>query len=217
MAAAPDNVLGHWAKLCEGLQESPKEFYAQVEAAVLKRQIPDTKMERIEYREGGAFSGFREYLRIRRRREVFDVCGAPFGDGFFFSWWLADVRPSLPGIASILIVFLYIGFLGMAADKYGIFVGPMVVLLFVPIALFVVHRLGKPEFDDFVLMLPLIGPLYDRFFAPITYYRIDTSQMFQQSIQAAVMEAVDQVTTGKGIRAFSELERKPVMRDFFKR
>ena len=32
--ASPDNVLGHWSKLCEGLQASPLEFYKQVEVAV---------------------------------------------------------------------------------------------------------------------------------------------------------------------------------------
>lgn len=41
--------------------------------------------------------------------------------------------------------------------------------------------------------------------------------MFQTSVRQAVIEVVDQVTSAKGIRALTELERKPVMRDFFKR
>ena len=77
--------------------------------------------------------------------------------------------------------------------------------------------MGKPEADDFILMLPLIGPLYERFFRPITYYRIDTAQMFQQAVEAAVREVVDQATAVKGIRALTELEWKPVMRDFFRK
>jgi hypothetical protein len=217
MAATPDTVLAHWSKLVEGLQESPLDFYARVEAAVAKRMVPGAKLERIEYREGGAFSGFRPYLRVRRHREVFDICGAPFGNGFFFSWWLAEVRPELPTIASILIVFGYLAVLGMFANQFGVFQGPLLFLFLVPLALFIVSRMGKPEADDLILSLPLIGPLYARFFRPITYYRIDTSLMFQQAVQASVMEVVDQVTAAKGIRALTELERKPVMRDFFKR
>ena len=216
MPSIPDTVLGHWSTLVEGLQESPLAFYANVEQAVSHRMIPDLEFERIEYREGGAFSGFRLYLRIRRFREVFDVCGAPFGNGFFFSWWFAEVRPKLPPLASILIVVAYLFVLGVFARIFGMFRGPLLLLFLIPISLFLVSRLGTREADDFILMLPLIGPVYARFF-PITYYRTDTSQMFQKSVQQAVMEVVDQMTTNKGIRALTELERKPIMRDFFRK
>jgi len=73
--ASPDKALGHWSKLFESLQASPAEFYKQVEVAVAERKILGVVIERVEYREGGAFSGFREYLRVARRRDVFDVCG----------------------------------------------------------------------------------------------------------------------------------------------
>src|SRR5580658_4329801 len=108
MAGSPDSALGHWSKLFPGLRVAPLEFYARVEAVVLRRAIPDTVVERVEYREGGAFSGIRQYLRVRRRREVFDICGAPFGNDFFFSWWFAEVRPTLPSIVSILIILGYL-------------------------------------------------------------------------------------------------------------
>src|SRR5262249_55616929 len=109
MAAFPDNVLGHWSTMVEGLQASPLEFYSAVEAAVFRRAIPGAAMERIEYKEGGIFSALRTYLRVQRHRDVFDVCGAPFGNGFFFSSWLADVKPTLnPGLA-ILAVLGYFG------------------------------------------------------------------------------------------------------------
>ena len=135
MAATPDNVLAHWSALVEGLQASTKEFYADVEAAVGKRMISDAKIERVEYREGGAFSGFREYLRIRRQREVFDVCGAPFGNGFFFSWWLAEARPALPTFASILIIFGYLAVVGFVVSQFGFLQGPVLLVLLVPVAL----------------------------------------------------------------------------------
>jgi hypothetical protein len=217
MASTPDAVNGHWSTLVEGLQLPPLEFYASVEAAVAQKSIPDATFERIEYREGGAFSGFRTYLRIRRHREVFDVCAAPFGNGCFFSWWLAEVRPRLPTVASIFIVFGYLVLLSIFSGEFGMLRGPVFLLLLVPLGLFVVSRMGTQEADDFILMLPLLGWLYERLFRPITYYRIDTSDMFQTAVRHTVMEVLDQVTAAKGIRALSDLDRKPVMRDFFRK
>jgi hypothetical protein len=213
----PENAIGHWSRLFEGLQAAPMEFYQQVELAVRNREIPETVAELIEYREGGAFSRVRVYMRIRRRREVFDVCGAPFGNGFFVSWWFAILRPKLPSWATVLIILGYLGTLGWFISHVGIFRGPVALVLLVPLVLFFVSRMGKPEADDFILQLPLLGPLYERFFEPITYYRIDTSEMFQQSVRNAVDGVVNQITTAAGIRPLTELERKPVMRDFFKK
>ena len=215
--ASPENARAHWAKLCEGLQASPLEFYKQVEAAVGNRSIPDTVIERVEYREGGALSGVRQYLRVRRHKEVFDVCGAPFANGFFFSWWFAELKPALPSIITILIVFGYLVILGWFVEHVGMFAGPAFLVFLVPLVLFFMSRMGKQDADDFILQLPLVGWLYERFFHPMTYYRIDTSQMFQQSVQNAVMEVVDQVTAGKGMRQLTEAERKPIMRDFWKK
>lgn len=215
--ASPDDALGHWSKLCEGLQASPLEFYKQVEVAVGNRSIPDTVIERIEYREGGALTGVRQYLRVRRRREVFDVCGAPFANGFFFSWWFAELKPALPSIVTILIVFGYMAILGGFIERVGVIEGPASLVLLVPLVLFLMSRMGNQDADDLILQLPLIGWLYERFFHPITYYRMDTSQMFQQSVQNAVMEVIDQVTAGKGYKQLTEAERKPIMRDFWKK
>ena len=39
-------------------------------------------------------SADRLYLRVIRKGKIFDICGAPFGSGFFVSWWLGDRPPS---------------------------------------------------------------------------------------------------------------------------
>jgi hypothetical protein len=127
------------------------------------------------------------------------------------------LKPSLPSIVTILIVFAYLAILGWFVQNVGMFAGPALLILLVPLILFFMSRMGKQDADDFILQLPLIGWLYERLFHPVTYYRIDTSQMFQQSVQNAVMEVVDQVTAGKGMRQLTEAERKPIMRDFWKK
>ncbi len=165
MARKPSRVsiFSHWYHLVEGLQASPKEFYTSVEQAVDKRRIPDSRMTRVDWREGGLLSAKREYLRVRRKEFIFDICGAPFGTGFFFSWWLGEV-PS--------------GFWAL------------------------------------VSLVPIFGPLFTRTFRPDTYYKVDTALMFQEAVSQAVFDVINQTTSAKGLRPLSELERKPILREF---
>ena len=160
---APTDIISHWYILIEGLQASPKEFYTAVEAAIRQRVVPDTEMFRIDWPEAGPFSPKREYLRVKRKEHVFDICGAPFANGFFVSWWLGEM-PS-----GCLMIF------------------------------------GA---------VPVLGFFLQWFIRPATYHRIDTGLMFQESIRAAVNEVIDQMTSAKGIRALTELERKPILREF---
>jgi len=97
--AQATQIVSHWNTMIEGLQVSPKEFFSAVEQEIERRQTPETKFSRIDWREGGLMSAKREYLRVRRKDLAFDVCGAPFGSGFFVSWWLGEV-PS--GILAVL-------------------------------------------------------------------------------------------------------------------
>lgn len=157
-------ILSHWNTMIEGLGASPKEFFQSVETAVENKSVPGTKHLRIDWREGGIISAKREYLRVKRKSLAFDICGAPFGNGFFVSWWLGEV-PSF--------------FIGLT------------------------------------LSIPVVGPLFSRFIKPTTYYQLDTATMFQSLIHSAVLEVIDEMTKAKGLRALSESDRKPIMRNFF--
>ena len=55
------------------------------------------------------------------------------------------------------------------------------------------------------------------FIKPVTYYRIDTAEMFLAVVHGATTKALDTVLEGKGMRALTESERKPVMRDVLSR
>ena len=160
---APRELISHWYHLVDNLQASSKEFYVTVESALKTRQIPDISVSRVDWSEGGVFSAKREYLRIIRKDLVFDICAAPFGRGFFFSWWLGE-RPR--------------GCLGM------------------------------------FFAIPIFGPLLEYIFRRVTYYSIDTALMFQESVSKTVNDMVDELTTAKGLRVLTELEKKPIMRGF---
>jgi hypothetical protein len=83
---------------------------------------------------------------------------------------------------------------------------------------FVSWWLGQtPGFIASLLMkIPYIGPFLVGKFKPETYYTLDTTLMFQDSVHTAVMAAVDAITEGKGQRVMTELERAPIMSDAFK-
>jgi len=75
-------------------------------------------------------------------------------------------------------------------------------------------RNGGFQGESTVLAMPLIGWIYERIFAPPTYYSLDTANMFQESVHNAVLEVLDCMTSNKGVRALSENERKPIMKKF---
>lgn len=95
-------IMSHWSKMIEGLQESPMDFFEKTEAAIENKEMEKIKKSRIDFKEGGVFSAKREYLRIQRKNLVFDICGAPFGNGFFISWWLGETPSGLLGFLSTL-------------------------------------------------------------------------------------------------------------------
>jgi hypothetical protein len=52
----------------------------------------------------------REYIRVRRGKYLYDICGAPFAKGFFFSSWMAEKLPSPIWAIAGLFILLLIGF-----------------------------------------------------------------------------------------------------------
>ena len=82
-------VISQWNTLIENFNASPQAFYAEVTKEVEKRAMPNAKIDRIFFNESHLLAAKREYLRISCKNDFyFAVCGAPFGTGFFVSWWL---------------------------------------------------------------------------------------------------------------------------------
>jgi hypothetical protein len=219
MAEKNSGVISHWHQLFEDWQESPKQIYKLIEAAIKKRELPETYMAGVNFWEGGALSARREYLRVCRNEHVFDICVAPFGKGMFISWWLSKAQSSKGIWIAIAILSFMILSLGFLMLEFSFFVGLLLWILLVffsfIILSFLIHD-GTIMIEDTILEIPVIGAIYDRFFHPRTYYKMDTALMFQESIRRAVLEVIDEMTKSKGLRALSESERKPIMNDLFK-
>jgi hypothetical protein len=210
-------ILSHWYKLIDGLPTSPLEFYRSVERVLERRGVPQTKRSRIDWKEGGAFSAKREYLRVARGRHGFDVCAAPYGNGsFFVSWWLGEPRPS-PVVPTLLLIALYGALALVLVPKLGLVSGTVGALVLIVGAWFFVGIvLPEGRWEAYLVVIPGFGWLFEKHFRPSTYYKIDTALMFQSSVHAAVLEVIDELTTAHGLHPLSELERKPILRGFYK-
>jgi hypothetical protein len=216
MHTLPPGVLSHWYKLVEGFQTSTFDFYDSVEEAIARRKIPDVEISRVEYGEEGMISARRMYLRVTRENLTFDICGAPFGTGFFFSWWLKEeVSWGVPG--GCLFWFLWLGVFGYLTSEWGA-TGCLIGILFLVGAAWALVYVGRREWvlvpEDALIRLPLVGPFLEGLLKPSTYYRLDTTLMFQEAVRTAVLEVIDGLMGAKGLRALSGEERTPILQAF---
>jgi hypothetical protein len=192
------HVLQRWAKLYEGFQSSPQEFYAAVEAALEHRQMPQVVVSRIWRPESYPLTTQREYLRVERKNLAYDICGAPFGNGFFFSYRLLG-----PGELSWPVLLILLPFVLFSLLCYFSF----------EMAVLVMGRRGGPYFAaDEEFSIPWVGPILLRIFPPPGYYEEDVSAMFRVSVERAVMEAIEALTNVQGLRATIEQDPPRVQR-----
>jgi hypothetical protein len=229
-SSQPSNILSHWYVVLDGFAYSPQEFYQAVEGELDARKVPGLSRSRVDYHEGGMLSDKRVYLRLARERMAFDVCAAPFGRGYFFSLRLVEVpRPVLWPI------LVTIAFLALAA--YFLLTNPTVLLWLLLVAAlsplwypFAKSLFGKPkptgdaaasppesgmpDFDSFMLILPVIGPWYESRRAD-TYHRQDTRLCYQSIVSEIVKAEVDKVTAAKGIKLIRTHDFNPLL-DLYK-
>jgi hypothetical protein len=65
------------------------------------------------------------------------------------------------------------------------------------------------------MLIPWVGLLFLPLLRPTTYYERDTTTMYRTAIDKAVKEVVDELIHTQGLRPLTELERKPILKDFF--
>lgn len=160
-----ETLHSHWHQSISGLTVDPKEFYERVAQAVAAKNIPGVQISGTYFAEGAIGSAQRLYLRVKRNEYYFDICGAPFADGSFVSWWMVEDAGCMRGC---------------------------------------------------LLAIPVLGWLLLVLIFRETYYKVDSRLMFQDAVHSAVLEVVDAYTSAKGLKALSELERRPRMEKLLK-
>lgn len=208
-------VISHWHQSVDGLSISTLEFYASLEIALRDKEVADLRIERVLFNERGVLSAKREYLGVSYGRLRFDICGAPFGKDFFFSWWLVKKTPgfaALWGCGTIIAIpLLVLAFIG----TLGFFKG-----IFFAIATIVVGALvlkaslaeGWGAVEDAILLMPTVGMIYRRFFMPVTYYSEDTRIMFEETVHRIVVQVIEGVLTLNKLPPIPTEQLKPLSR-----
>ena len=87
-SSPPSEAIGNWNHLFADVQHDPEEFYKSVEEIIKEKEVPDVKTGRKNFKQGGMLSSTRVYLVVHRKDLIFHICAAPWGTGFFFSWWM---------------------------------------------------------------------------------------------------------------------------------
>jgi len=89
------NVSTNWVQAFVDYQFSTQDFYQMLEDLINKREMPNVKINRIDYPTSHLVSERREYLRVARKDSIYDICVAPFGTGSFVSYWYGEPRKTL--------------------------------------------------------------------------------------------------------------------------
>jgi hypothetical protein len=207
-------VIYHWSELIKNFQVSPKEVYEIVEKHIAERKIPDLDNKRVFWHEGGALSAKREYLQLSRERLVFEICAAPFGTGFFVSFRSSVV----PLVIDPLAIFLVLIMLGLSffalVSSFGLLWGGVILVFSLCVLIFLARTAiarGLSNLDRVLMKTPLIAPLYEIFLRPVTYYRLDTTIMYQKAVQGATSEAFQSIFGKLEINLLPEIVAIPVL------
>lgn len=216
--AGPE-VIEHWYSLVSGQHFSSLEFYGHIERAVQAQEMPGLEVSSVDLSEGGALSAKRVYLRFQRERITFDVCAAPVGINYFFSYRFY-VAPAIVSIWAMLAVLFALWIIFIASIRvFGFFNGP--ILLFGGCVLLVWFMrnaigMGLRDFDATLLKIPLIGPIYERYFRADSYYRQDVRIAYCSIVSEIVKQEVARITGEKGIKLLREHMYSPAMNDLYR-
>jgi hypothetical protein len=208
----------YWYVPVDNFQFASADFYQMIEKELTARKVPGLHISRVEFSEGGLLSAKREYLRLKRERLVFDICAAPFGTGYFFSFRLIELPLGVRFWHMLIFLFCLAVIYALLAKIAGMLAG---ILLF--LALFgggvwlLAHpeALGLKDVDATLLKIPVIGPLYELFFRKETYYREDTRLMYLTTVDGITAALVEEVTAAKGVKIVKRFERQSAGRDLF--
>lgn len=82
------NHHSRWYTLLDDFSYSSQDFYQQLIEELQAQGVKNISTKYVFLKEGNTFSKKRTYLRVTWKDYDYDICAAPFGNGFFVSWWL---------------------------------------------------------------------------------------------------------------------------------
>lgn len=207
-------VIEHWYSLVPQQNFSTADFYYVVEKQIGVQKIPGLWFSRVELHEGEILSDKREYLRMKRERVTFDVCAAPIGVNYFFSYRFYAPDPKF-GVVDIVALIICLGFPWWIFNAIK---SPYVAFTLTSLcALGLVGLILKDGVDKVsIIEMPVIGALYARFFYRDTYYRQDMRIAYCSIVSAIVKAEVERLTAAKGVKLLREHTYSPLLGALYK-
>lgn len=86
------NILSHWHHHFDTAPFSSQEFYQGLATSISTKCMTHVTVSMTNYSQGGLLSPRRDYLQIRYKDYVFNICAAPFAKEYFVSWWLCELK-----------------------------------------------------------------------------------------------------------------------------
>lgn len=208
--------ITNWSHYFDNFSHSSAQFYKSVEAELQKRQVPDVLVGTVVHHQSTVFSKKAIYLDVRRERFVFEILATPFGTGWFVSSRLFDRRREAKFSD---FVFYGLGLLFLIVTLFLLFGPWLAVAILGTVITFAwsLMRLAASEsvtmLDERLCRIPGFGRLYETWFHPETYFRLDQRNMYQQVVHRSLMSVLTELSSTKGLRPLSEDESKPTFPD----
>ncbi len=196
-------VYKQWLVPLDNFEFSSATFYEMIEKELNVRKVPGLEITRVELSEGGPLSAKRQYLRLRRERLAFDICAAPFGTSYFFSFRSVELPFNISILQLVVLVVIFSMLYALVVHFIGLILGILLFFVLVGGGIWFLRNLvalGLKDMDAALLKAPTIGPIYEVFFRKETYYREDTRAMYLSLVDTITKALVDEVTAAKGIK-----------------
>jgi hypothetical protein len=149
---------------------------------------------------------------MRRERLTFDLCSAPFGTSWFFSYRFCEIPAPFPFwqflVVIGLIAALAAGYLALFGQLWGGVTIGMTVLGFA-LLLRNTLTLGLEDFDAWLLTVPVFGRVYEILFRKETFFRQDTRFMYAEMLERIIQDKIKTVTASEGIEKVGFIEARP--------
>jgi hypothetical protein len=121
----------------------------------------------------------------------------------------------------VLVVLLFFGLVNSVLTTFlGLWYG-LVATVALAMAIIQVFRNASnapafPNLDTLLMRTPALGPIYERWFRRLTYYRHDTRLIYLELIPSLVTEIAEHLLGAKGIRLERQYRWGPVLGELYK-
>jgi hypothetical protein len=121
----------------------------------------------------------------------------------------------------IAVIFLLFGVIYSLLLKLLGFMFANIAMVALLIAIAEVFRnavgMGLSDLDNVLMSIPVVGPVYERWFRRDTYYRQDARLVYLKVVPDIIQKVVEDMTGAKGIKLLERYEHAPIFGELYKR